>query len=291
MSRSWLAERPGGATWSCADVCVIPFNFSTTEDEFAGAFEGSSGAMGSGALYGAPTVASYIELEGSPRYACQTCVGFPPGHPECLHVPWAQTFTSITDAIWYNIVTITTVGYGDIYPTSNFARFFAIFIIVAGVVTFLPIPLAIVGNTFSRVWLEKEQVKLRGILRQMLSEQGISPTDFTQAFVQFDTDGNGTIEREEFYDIVENHMNLGLSKKEMRAMWRCIDVDARQLHRHHLRCIDVADNDRHHRVCRRLLPRRRRRDDRQCGGRAREEGRRRGRGRRDQGRVRPRGDR
>ena len=177
--------------------------------------------MGSGALYGAPTVASYIELEGSPRYACQTCVGFPPGHPECLHVPWAQTFTSITDAIWYNIVTITTVGYGDIYPTSNFARFFAIFIIVAGVVTFLPIPLAIVGNTFSRVWLEKEQVKLRGILRQMLSEQGISPTDFTQAFVQFDTDGNGTIEREEFYDIVENHMNLGLSKKEMRAMWRC----------------------------------------------------------------------
>ena len=59
----------------------------------------------------------------------------------------------------------------------------------------------------------------------MLSEQGISPTDFTQAFVQFDTDGNGTIEREEFYDIVENHMNLGLSKKEMRAMWRCIDVD------------------------------------------------------------------
>ena len=189
VSRSWLAERPGGATWSCADVCVIPFNFSTTEDEFAGAFEGSSGAMGSGALYGAPTVASYIELEGSPRYACQTCVGFPPGHPECLHVPWAQTFTTITDAIWYNIVTITTVGYGDIYPTSNFARFFAIFIIVAGVVTFLPIPLAIVGNTFSRVWLEKEQVKLRGILRQMLSEQGISPTDFTQAFVQFDTDG------------------------------------------------------------------------------------------------------
>ena len=132
VSRSWLAERPGGATWSCADVCVMPFNFSTTEDEFAGAFEGSSGAMGSGALYGAPTVASYIELEGSPRYACQTCVGFPPGHPECLHVPWAQTFTTITDAIWYNIVTITTVGYGDIYPTSNFARFFAIFIIVAG---------------------------------------------------------------------------------------------------------------------------------------------------------------
>ena len=42
------------------------------------------------------------------------------------------------------------MGYGDIYPTSNFARFFAIFIIVAGVVTFLPIPLAIVGNLLAR---------------------------------------------------------------------------------------------------------------------------------------------
>ena len=138
---------------------------------------------------------------------------------------WGQTFHDIPTAIWYNLVTITTVGYGDVYPTTERGRSFAMVVIVCGVVVFLPIPLAIVGNTFTRVWEERQQVKLRGILRQMLTEQGISPTDFTQAFVQFDTDGNGTIEREEFYEIVETHMNLGLSKKDMRAMWRCIDVD------------------------------------------------------------------
>ena len=143
MTRSWLAERPGGATRSGADVCVIPFNFSTTEDEFAGAFEGSSGAMGSGkALYGAPTVASYIELAGSPRYACQTCVGFPPGHLSPSRAVGAGPSSSINDAMkWYNIVT-TTLRWadGDIYPSSNFARhLFAIFaLIVAGVGLVVP---------------------------------------------------------------------------------------------------------------------------------------------------------
>ena len=156
VSRSWLAERPGGATWSCADVCVIPFNFTTPEDE-SGGFEGSSGAMGSGALYGAPTVASYIELEGSPRYACQTCVGFPPGHPECLHVQWGQTFTSITDAIWYNIVTITTVGYGDFTPTSPLAKLFTCGYALLGIIMIFDLIAAPVVSWLRGDWYKRAQ--------------------------------------------------------------------------------------------------------------------------------------
>ena len=195
VSRDFLASSPGGVSWGCGEVC------------------------------GSDTDYTSIVGDDARRYACQTCMGYPVGHIECNGVPWGQTFQSIPTAIWYNLVTITTVGYGDVYPTTERGRSFAMVVIICGVVIFLPIPLAIVGNTFTRVWEERQQVKLRGILRQMLTEQGISPTDFTQAFVQFDTDGNGTIEREEFYEIVETHMNLGLSKKEMRAMWRCIDVD------------------------------------------------------------------
>ena len=37
------------------------------------------------------------------------------------------------DALWYSIVTITTVGYGDFYPVTTAGRTTAIFIMFAGV--------------------------------------------------------------------------------------------------------------------------------------------------------------
>ena len=41
--------------------------------------------------------------------------------------------TTPSDAIWYVIVTISTVGYGDRYPVTNQGRFFGALIIVIGV--------------------------------------------------------------------------------------------------------------------------------------------------------------
>ncbi len=44
---------------------------------------------------------------------------------------------TFTEALYYNIVTMSTVGYGDIHPTSNEGRLFAVFIIIMGGATFL----------------------------------------------------------------------------------------------------------------------------------------------------------
>jgi voltage-gated potassium channel len=41
--------------------------------------------------------------------------------------------TSGNDALWYAVVTITTVGYGDYYPVTTPGRITAMFIMVAGV--------------------------------------------------------------------------------------------------------------------------------------------------------------
>jgi voltage-gated potassium channel len=37
------------------------------------------------------------------------------------------------DALWWSLVTITTVGYGDFYPTTFWGRFAAVFVMVMGV--------------------------------------------------------------------------------------------------------------------------------------------------------------
>ena len=48
------------------------------------------------------------------------------------HAPGAN-ITSASDAVWYVIVTISTVGYGDRYPVTNQGRFFGALIIIIGV--------------------------------------------------------------------------------------------------------------------------------------------------------------
>ena len=44
--------------------------------------------------------------------------------------------TTANDALWWVLVTISTVGYGDYYPVTDAGRFVAIFVIVAGVAVF-----------------------------------------------------------------------------------------------------------------------------------------------------------
>ena len=48
------------------------------------------------------------------------------------HAPGAN-ITTASDALWYTIVTISTVGYGDQYPVTNEGRILGAWIIVVGV--------------------------------------------------------------------------------------------------------------------------------------------------------------
>ncbi len=58
------------------------------------------------------------------------------GSLEILHIeqdaPGAN-ITTASDALWYNIVTISTVGYGDRYPVTNKGRMVGSLIIIVGV--------------------------------------------------------------------------------------------------------------------------------------------------------------
>lgn len=47
-----------------------------------------------------------------------------------------KNLSTISDAIYYSIVTYSTVGYGDIYPVTNTAKYFVISMIILGLLMF-----------------------------------------------------------------------------------------------------------------------------------------------------------
>lgn len=65
-------------------------------------------------------------------------------------------FNSIMKSCWWVIVTITTVGYGDIYPITVGGKLFGGFVLTLGIV-FLALPMTIIVSKFSFVY-EREKM-------------------------------------------------------------------------------------------------------------------------------------
>ncbi|CAD8046509.1 unnamed protein product [Paramecium primaurelia] len=67
---------------------------------------------------------------------------------------------NIPQAIWWAIITITTVGYGDYVPKSLLGKFIGVLSLIFGVLL-LSLPVAIIGNKFQEIYLQnkKEETK------------------------------------------------------------------------------------------------------------------------------------
>jgi len=62
---------------------------------------------------------------------------------------------TVVQALYFTVITLTTIGYGDLHPTTEFSRVFTIFFVLAGVSTLLGFLNFILGRTV------KEQVERR----------------------------------------------------------------------------------------------------------------------------------
>lgn len=76
------------------------------------------------------------------------------------------------DALYFVIVTVATVGYGDIAPTGTIARAVTILVIIAGVGTFVAVFANIIEGLLSREELRERRKKVNMIIGVFLSEFG-----------------------------------------------------------------------------------------------------------------------
>ncbi|MEL6473311.1 MAG: potassium channel family protein [Pseudomonadota bacterium] len=80
-----------------------------------------------------------------------------------------EEFGSIPRAIWWAIATLTTVGYGDIYPVTVLGRIAASIIALAGIGV-VALPAGVFASAFTDELRERELAKLKAQLEE--SEAG-----------------------------------------------------------------------------------------------------------------------
>lgn len=87
-----------------------------------------------------------------------------------------EAFASIPRAIWWSVATLTTVGYGDVYPVTPLGRFCAGIIAIAGIGV-VALPAGVFASAFSDELREREMSTLRDELEQTRADTASEKLD------------------------------------------------------------------------------------------------------------------
>ena len=90
---------------------------------------------------------------------------------------------SLTNAVYFSIVTMATVGYGDIHPQTEIGKILALIIIVGGVGTFLGLMASITDLFVNRREEAIRQQKIDMVTGLFFSEMG---NELLKHFIRFD---------------------------------------------------------------------------------------------------------
>jgi len=76
----------------------------------------------------------------------------------CEHEAQPENFSSIPASMWWGVITLTTIGYGDVYPITLMGKLFTAAIAVLGLGLFA-LPAGIIASGFSEIVEEKKVEK------------------------------------------------------------------------------------------------------------------------------------
>ena len=127
------------------------------------------------------------------------------GHP-------GANITQYNDAVWWAVVTLATVGYGDYYPVTALGRIIAIFMMISGVGIF-----ALMVATFARRRLQKAESRLRPVTKPDLNLLGRE----TKTAINTKVDGIETLTEEDFDTLIVGIKNLRLTLLEGTKVLKC----------------------------------------------------------------------
>ena len=82
-----------------------------------------------------------------------------------------ETFNTIPEGIWWATQTLTTVGYGDIYPKSSGGRVIGVFVAFLGVLCLFALPAGVLGSGLMEIVAEKRHAEEMAKIRKRILNQ------------------------------------------------------------------------------------------------------------------------
>lgn len=70
-----------------------------------------------------------------------------------------EVFSSVFDSLWWAVATLTTVGYGDIYPITAGGKIFTFLVLLIGL-GIVAVPAGLISSAFSKVRNESNNIDL-----------------------------------------------------------------------------------------------------------------------------------
>lgn len=134
-----------------------------------------------------------------------------------------ENIETIGQSMWLTIVTMTTVGYGDITPCTTIGSLIVSFLVILSVL-YMAIPIGIVGFAFSEVWQERDFILLRHRTKAKFAVWGYQPHDVPALFSLFAEDGSGELDLSEFKTML-TEMRIGLKENKIVRLFEALDED------------------------------------------------------------------
>ncbi|XP_062397412.1 potassium voltage-gated channel subfamily D member 1 [Sardina pilchardus] len=134
-------------------------------------------------------------------------------------------FTSIPAAFWYTIVTMTTLGYGDMVPNTIAGKIFGSICSLSGVLV-IALPVPVIVSNFSRIYHQNQRAdKMRAQQKVRMARIRLAKKGTTNAFLQYKDDG-------------------GLQDHDSDSTALCVKNRSAFEHQHHhlLHCLEKTTN-------------------------------------------------
>ena len=148
----------------------------------------------------------------------------------CAHQAgaYASDFQSIPRTFWWALVTMTTVGYGDVSPITPMGRFVAVFTMFSGIII-VALPITVIGANFEKQFEKQffadqlvnevtkedgtvDHAKMMDLLRTLDMRGNLqvplpaSEADLAELIAQYDVQGKGRLDNDDWASFIMDTM-------------------------------------------------------------------------------------